>query len=400
MRAQLALAAQLRQTRQELDASGRQIVQVSRERDEQAAYAEHLAREIAERKTREAQLRTLTRAVEQAQASILISDQDGQVLYVNPYFSKITGYAKEDVIGQNPRVLKSGEHDADFYRRMWETLVSGQTWRGEIVNRNKAGELFWESAAISPIFDDEGQLVNYVAVKENISDRKALERVKEDVEQMMRHDLKTPLNAIVGLPQMLELDANLTDGQRELLGLIREAGEILLEMIDLSLDLFRMEMGYYDYVPEAVDLLSLLPRLIRIVEPPRERKNVAIRLVVDGGACPPDARVMVRADERLLFSLLSNLLINAIEASGVGETIFIDLQGSHPAILSIRNQGTVPAAIRHDFFQKYKTYGKRGGTGLGTYSAKLMADVMGLKIDMETSDEADSTCLRLHFPLA
>ncbi len=359
---------------------------------------EGVAIDITKRKKQEAQLRTLLRAVEQAQASIVISDQDGTVLYVNPYFSEITGYAREDAIGQNPRVLKSGEHDADFYRAMWETLTSGQTWRGEIINRNKHGELFWEFAAISPIFDDAGRIVNYVAVKEDIGDRKALERIKEDVEQMMRHDLKTPLNAIVGLPQIMECDANLTDGQRELLGLIRDAGEKMVEMINLSLDLFKMETGCYDYLPEPFDLLPLLSRLIRIVETLCERRQVTIRFAVDGGVPAPDAHLIVCADARLLFSLLSNLLINAIEASSAGETVIIALQHQQPLILSIHNQGTVPAAIRSHFFEKYKTYGKRGGTGLGTYSAKLMADVMGLELGMETSDADNSTCLHLHLP--
>lgn len=361
---------------------------------------EGVAIDITARKAQESQLRTLIRAVEQAPASIVVTDTEGTVLYVNPYFSELTGYTQEQALGQNPRVLKSGEHDASFYQEMWDTVSSGHTWRGEIVNRNRHGNLFWESAAISPIFDETGNLVNYVAVKEDIGNRKALERIKEDVEQMMRHDLKTPLNAIVGLPQVLELDDNLTDGQRELLGLIRDAGEKMVDMINLSLDLFKMETGRYDYVPQRVALLPLLSRLVRFVATECDSRQVQIRLAVDGREPEPDASVTAYADARLLFSLLSNLLINAIEASSAGDLVLVELQNGRPIRLSIHNRGTVPVAIRNHFFEKYKTYGKSGGTGLGTYSAKLMADAMALEIGMETSDAERRTRLWLHLPPA
>jgi PAS domain S-box-containing protein len=355
--------------------------------------------DITAQKAQEAQLRTLVQAVEQAQASIVISDAEGIVLYVNPYFSEITGYTKEEVIGNNPRVLKSGQHDATFYETMWKTLASGQSWRGEIVNRKKDGSLFWESAAISPIVDATGHIVNYVAVKEDIGDRKNLERIKEDVEQIMRHDLKSPLNAIIGMPQVLELDHNLTPIQREMIGLIRESGLNMLDMINLSLDLFKIETGRYQYQPQPVDLLALLARLIHTFENKITRKQVTIQLNFNGVCPPQQMQFFIAADERLLFSMLSNLLINAIEASNSGTSIAVNLEHQQQTILTICNSGTVPVAVRTDFFEKYKTYGKQGGTGLGTYSAKLMADAMGFKIGMETSDIEHSTQVWLHIPL-
>jgi PAS domain S-box-containing protein len=362
-------------------------------------FIEGVVFDITAQKAQDAQLRTLVQAVEQAQTSIVISDQNGKVLYVNPYFSHISGYSQEEVLGKNPRVLKSGEHDAAFYEQMWNTLTTGQTWRGEIVNRHKDGSLFWEYAAISPILNSSGQIVNYVAVKEDINERKKLERIKQDVEQIMRHDLKSPLNAVIGMPQVLELDNNLTPIQREMIGLIRESGIKMLDMINLSLDLFKIETGRYDYQAQAVDLLELLARLVHTLATAIKRKQVTIQITVNG-ICPPlpETKVMIAAESRLLFSMLSNLLINAFEASEHGATVAINLDGKNPVQLSIRNSGTVPATIRSDFFQKYKTYGKRGGTGLGTYSAKLMADVMEFQMGMETSDVEQYTLIWIQMP--
>ncbi len=359
---------------------------------------EGIAFEMTAKKAQDAKLRTLVQAVEQASVSIVISDAIGTVLYVNPYFAMVTGYSKEEIIGQNPRLLKSGEHDDRFYEQMWNTLISGQTWRGDIVNRRKNGELFWESAAISPIIDANGLVANYVAVKEDINERKKLERIKQDVEQIMRHDLKSPLNAIIGIPQVLNLDDNLTPSQRELIGLIQESGTNMLDMIDLSLDLFKIETGRYQYQPEAFNLLSLFKRLLHTFDNAIQRKQVNIQISVNGAYPDSDASLRVTAEERLLFSMLSNLLLNAIEAAPAVSSIQIELKGNNPLLLSICNSGTVPMDIRADFFQKYKTYGKRGGTGLGTYSAKLMADVMGFEIGMDTSDVEQKTRVWLKIP--
>ncbi|MBB1125181.1 PAS domain S-box protein [Thiospirillum jenense] len=359
---------------------------------------EGVAIDVTRQKLQEAQLRTLVRAVEQASASIVVSDHVGNIIYINPYFTQITGYYKEEIIGKNPRILKSGEHNQEFYQTMWATLSSGQTWRGEIVNRKKDGSLFWESTSISPILDTNGAVVNYVSVKEDISDRKSLDRLKEDVERIMRHDLKTPLNAIIGFPQVLEFDDNLTDEQREILALIKESGQKMLDMIDASLDLFKMETGRYIYMPQSVDIIELLLQLAKITQPRLEEKQLHIELTLGGCCVHVEKQLLVRADRRLLFSILSNLLSNAIEASPPAEIITIDLEQQEAVTLAMCNIGTVAEAIRKHFFEKYKTYGKQGGTGLGTYSAKLMSDVMGFKIYMDTSDTENRTCIWLTMP--
>ncbi|MBK9991648.1 MAG: PAS domain S-box protein [Verrucomicrobia bacterium] len=132
-------------------------------------------RDITERRKVETRLQLLKRAVEQSPASIVITDPKGAIEYVNPFFEKHTGYTAQEAIGLNPRVLNSGEHTKEFFQTLWESISAGNEWRGEIRNRRKDGSLYWEQASISPMRDENGQIVNYVAVKEDISERKATE---------------------------------------------------------------------------------------------------------------------------------------------------------------------------------------------------------------------------------
>jgi len=127
------------------------------------------------------QLRLFSRAVEQSGNSIVITDTTGAIQYVNPHFTQVTGYTAQEALGQNPRILKSGEQDETVYKDLWETLSRGETWRGTLHNRRKNGETYWEEATISPIIDSRGRVTHYVAIKEDISDRIALtQRLKEE----------------------------------------------------------------------------------------------------------------------------------------------------------------------------------------------------------------------------
>src|ERR1035441_8150676 len=131
---------------------------------------------ITERKRTEERLRKLSRAVEQSPASVVITDVRGTIEYVNPKFAQLTGYAPEEAIGQNPRFLKSGMQPAAVYRELWETVLSGGEWRGELANRKKNGEIYWESASIVPIRDSAGTITHLLAVKEDITERKRADK--------------------------------------------------------------------------------------------------------------------------------------------------------------------------------------------------------------------------------
>ncbi len=132
--------------------------------------------DVTGRKRAEDQLRKLSLAVEQSPASVVITDTAGRIEYVNPKFCAVTGYAASEVIGQNPRMLKSGDNPAELYRKLWQTITSGQEWRGEFRNRKKSGELFWEFAVVSPIKNERGDITHFLAIKEDITARKQVEQ--------------------------------------------------------------------------------------------------------------------------------------------------------------------------------------------------------------------------------
>ncbi len=139
----------------------------------------------------------LSKAVEQSAGSIVITDTEGRIEYVNRSFSQVTGYAFEEVRGKTPAILNSGRHPKSFYQQLWERIKSGKTWHGEIQNRNKRGDLFWESATISPVKNDQGEITNFLAVKEDITGKKATEEALLRSEEKYRTLFETMTQGVV-----------------------------------------------------------------------------------------------------------------------------------------------------------------------------------------------------------
>ncbi|MGD8740769.1 MAG: PAS domain S-box protein [Desulfobacterales bacterium] len=154
---------------------------------------EDLERRVEERTV---ELRKLSRATENSPDSVVVTDKNGTIEYVNPTFSDVTGYSAKEAIGQNPRILKSGNHPDSFYKDLWDTILSGKTWRGELLNRKKNAEKFWESTSISAIKNEEGEITHFVAVKQDITDRKQAEQAIRESQAKYR-DLVENANCII-----------------------------------------------------------------------------------------------------------------------------------------------------------------------------------------------------------
>ena len=164
-----------------------------------------LVRDITVRKRIEDTLRKLTRAVEQSPVSIVITDTSGAIEYVNPKFTGLTGYTLEEVVGQNPRILKSGLLPDAQYRDLWSTIKSGNVWRGDLCNKKKNGELYWERASISPVTNDDGEITHFVAVKEDITQKREAERTLQESEELHRKLITTVPDLII----RTDLDGNI-----------------------------------------------------------------------------------------------------------------------------------------------------------------------------------------------
>ncbi len=211
--------------------------------------------------------------------------------------------------------------------------------------------------------------------------------LRENVEHILRHDLKTPLNAVIGYSALLKEEMTLKPEQRKMLEKMEDSGYKMLNMINNSLDLYKMETGTYQYRIDFVEILDVLHKVVADTKNLSTRKNLSLDILVD----VIQGDLIVQGEELLCYSMFANLIKNAIEASPKSGHITISLSEKDSAIISIHNQGAVPKEIRGKFFDKYITAGKQKGTGLGTYSAKLMAETQEGSIHLETSEETGTT---------
>lgn len=221
-------------------------------------------------------------------------------------------------------------------------------------------------------------------------------RMREDMERISRHDLRTPLNVVINLPQMLLEDETLDfdEDTRNCLDTILRAGYRMLSMIDMSLDLVKMEQGNYRLKPVAVDLAAVVRKVTADLKVHAAANDVRLAVVAPAD---DDEALAIHGEELLCYSMIANLVKNAIEASPRHQTVTLSIAPDAQTCLAIHNIGVIPAEARPVFFEKYSTYGKEGGTGLGTYSARLIAQTMAGDMTFETS-EAAGTRIAIKLP--
>jgi len=258
--------------------------------------------------------------------------------------------------------------------------------------RRADGSYVWIEAFGASVRDAKGYATRFIASIADISERRFQEealrsavRLREEVERMSRHDLKTPLNSVIAMSRLLRETGKLGPEDEELLGSIERAGYRILNMVNLSLDLFRMEQGSYEYRPLPVDLAEAARRVAADLEGQAASKGVAVQVRAEG------ART-AHGEALLCYSMLANLIKNAIEAAPDDGAVSVTIEGRGDTLLvHVHNAGAVPEAVRERFFQKYATAGKSGGLGLGAYSARLLARVQQGDISLRTSEEEGTT---------
>ncbi|MEI6073746.1 MAG: CHASE domain-containing protein [Verrucomicrobiae bacterium] len=284
---------------------------------------------ITERKIREEELKSLRTAVEQSGNTVVITAPSGNIEYVNPAFEKTTGYTRAEAVGQNPRVLKSGVQDAAFYRALWETISSGKIWRGEFRNRRKDGSLYWESATISPIHNEQNEVVHFIAVKEDITERKAMEvslsealitaeagnRAKSEFLGVMSHELRTPLNGVLGFAQLLSSSV-LDSEQKDYAETIYKSGEHILAIVNDILDFSSIDAGTLAIHVAPLAVADLVKAAEDPVRKTAAEKGIELRCELAAGV-----PAQIIGDEHRMRQILINLLGNAVKFTSTGSVV-------------------------------------------------------------------------------
>lgn len=369
--------------------------------------------DVTARKKAEDRLRILVRAVEQSPASIVITDTVGIIEYVNPRFEEVTGYSKDEALGKNPRILKSGHNPPELYVALWQAITSGGEWRGELCNRTKQGELYWEFASISAVLDEEGRIAHYVAVKENITERKRWEeeirelnaslerRVQERTAELeisnreldafsysVSHDLRSPLRAINGFAHLIEENdgERLSEESRLLLGRLKGNALRMGELIDDLLQLARA--GRRDMHPQKVCLGEAAAEAVREMQIHYPRTEVRI------GELPTAV-----CDRTLIRQVFANLVGNAFKYSSGQTTPRIDIgTASAPeggTAIFVRDNGAgfdMRYAQRlFGLFQRLHSPHEFPGTGVGLAIVKRIVERHGGRIWAESAPGEGAT---------
>ncbi|MDH5785730.1 MAG: response regulator, partial [Chromatiales bacterium] len=336
---------------------------------------------------------------------VSIAEPDGTISYVNDKFCEISQYGREELIGQNHRILKSQCHPDAFYQEMWETISSGKVWRSVLQNRAKDGSDYWVDSTIVPFLDTQGMPYKYVGVRTDVTPlikiQRDIEIARDEAEEAslaksqflssMSHELRTPMNAILGFSQLLGMDS--LEGEKALwVSEIIKGGNHLLSLINDTLDLARIESGQIELSIEPIILNEVIDEVTTLLRPLFESRNIQWSAT----AC---TECVVKADRTRLKQVIINLLSNASKYNHEGGTIQIRCsngsQSDFLRIAIIDSGPGVPQQRLHELFEPFNRLDHEGGTiegsGIGLTICKDLVSLMGGEIGVESELGTGST---------
>lgn len=400
----------------------------------------------------EDQIRKLSQVVEQSPNMILITSLDGCIEYVNQAYCKVSGYCSKELLGKYYRILSStNDSDEIELENLWEILLSGSTWRGELLDRRKNGELYWQGITINPILDKNAKATHYVAIMQDITERKRVEdelfelnlnlekkveeraselaltnealmieilnrknsenelrnakdeaekanKAKSEFISRMSHELRTPMNSILGFAQLLEM-GDLNPGQRKGVKHILNSGKHLLKLINEVLDISRIEAGKLSFEIREVNVKTAILEAIDLIMPLTLEKNIEIKNI-----SAELGNIYVETDKKRLIQVLVNLLSNAIKYNRTNGKVTIKAFKINDSEKKISNQlkieiidnGLGIDAEKIDrLFVPFERIDQNDsvieGTGLGLSIAKELITAMGGTIGVESVLNEGST---------
>ncbi len=381
-----------------------------------AALALFMSRRIRSRERREMlaaigeEQRLLSSAVEQSPSSVVITDVRGHIEYVNPKFTELTGYSSNEALGRHTRIMNSGFLPKSTYAELWETIFAGKVWKGELHNKRKDGSLFWESASIAPFRGEDGEIKKFIAVKEDITERKDLEsrlvektrkleesnEVKSKFISMVSHELMTPLNHIIG-PTEYILESIKDEDHKEMLKIVHAGGlrlkRIFNDMIFISDKCFSLEAFREEFVAPS----AFLESCTRQVETDVGADVIVVRV---NEALPNEIKIRPELVCRVIHHFVENSLKFA-ESEEV--ELSLEVEPGY-LVFHVKDRGPgIPTELKKRigelFEQLDMTMARRkDGLGLGLAVCKVMADLCGGRIDVENRPDGGSD-FSLYYPV-
>ena len=372
-----------------------------------------ISTDITDRKKSEMELQKLESAINQMAEVVVITDTKGDIVYVNPAFEKVTGYSCSEVIGKNTRILKSGRHPKEFYEKLWNTIKSGQVWKDRFINKTMKGRIYYEDATISPVFGPQGEIVNFVAVKRDVTEHLELSRQLQQAQKMeavgtmaggVAHDFNNILQVALGYTELMLNDTKLSQNHRIDLQRIRESALRGADLVQRLMTFSRKT----DSKPRPLDLNKSVIELRKMLERTIPKMiNIELNLATELRT--------VYADPTQIDQILMNLSVNARDAMPEGGTLKFEtanlraddgllveksgLTSGWQVMLSVSDTGFGIDAdhIEHIFEPFFTTKDVNKGTGLGLAIVHNVVQNNGAHITCE-SQPGIGTTFRIFFP--
>ena len=331
-------------------------------------------------------------------AIVSIADEFGSIINVNDRFCEISGYSREELIGNNHRMLKSDMHPKEFYQELWDTISEGNVWHGKVCNQRKDGGYYWVESTISPFLDTSGKPYQYVSIRTDITqlleakvEAEKASRTKSTFMSSMSHELRTPMNAIIGFAQLLEM--KLEGDELESIHEIKKSGDHLLALINGILDLSNIEAGAFQASLEKIDIDTFVKESLLAVQDMAKNKNIKIHQKTEG-----DSAVYVIADRHRLKQALLNYLTNAIKFNNENDDILvsINLVNSSKCRILVKDSGPglskeQLSTIFDPFTKLDEHVGVTEGSGIGLTITKRIVEIMNGKVGVESEVGKGST---------
>jgi hypothetical protein len=363
--------------------------------------------DITQIKHHEFELSKLSKAIIQSPVSIIITNINGEIEYVNPKTTEATGYSYQELIGEKTSIFKSGEKSPEEYKALWNTLLSGNEWFGEFHNKKKSGELFWEKASISPVLDAHNKITHFIAVKEDITQQKEIlseltiakekaeesDRLKSAFLANMSHEIRTPMNGILGFSELLKTPNLSIEKQKKYIEIIEKSGSRMLTTINDIIDISKIESKLVTIYNKEVNITKQVNEIYSFFAPEAAKKGLQLFKTHD----TKSNDLIITSDPDKIYAILQNLVKNAIKFTVSGSIdmgYFVDKNILHIYVtdtgigIPLNRQPFVFDRFVQADIEDKEVY---EGSGLGLTISKSYAEMLGGSLQLKSIESQGST---------